>query len=581
MTLAAICFLALNMVLAFLCYQQRRTALLVWLGALTALFALTSKVTFLVVAVITTGVLGGLPLFAIMGTLGTMLLITVSGFTKLDDLTIVVRKLLELATKEVLLAIPFFVVAGELMTKGTLAKRMIDVMRAMFGALPGGLAVAAVAGCVFFAAISGSSPVTVVAIGSLMVPALLKAGYPDGFSIGLLTTAGSLGILIPPSIPMIVYAIMVSSTTPVDPTELFMAGVLPGLFIGALLALYAMWAGAKAGVARTPFSWPALRTALADGIWSMCLPLLILGGIYGGIFTATEAAAVSVLYALAVEMLIHRELPAKKLIDVAEGSMVVMGSLLVIIALAITLNYFLVIEEVPDRMVEWLQSLQLSRNSFLIIVNLLLLVVGCFMDIMSAILILAPMLAPMADAVGIHPIHMGIIFIVNLEIGYLTPPVGLNLFVSSTLFRKPLGFVVRSVLPTLFIMLISLVIITWVPSFSTALLPDKSVPTQPAPVPQGDAPRPTPTPGKVKSMEELMKEQGSAPNDSAPGADVPATPSRVKSLEELMKEQQSQESNAVPPPSSPTRVKSLEELMKEQNNQAPGGDPSAFGQGAS
>ena len=488
--------LAVNCALAVAAYRKRKVGIIVWLAINAGAFVFTSKSSFLVVGTLSAGLLLGQPLFVLMGALGILLLAQVSGLSTVEDLTVIPRKLMELASKEVLLAIPFFVVAGELMTQGTLARRLVDVMKALFGFIPGGLAVSAVAGCVFFAAISGSSPVTVVAIGSIMVPALVKARYPDNFAVGLLTTSGSLGILIPPSIPMIVYSIMVSSATPVDPTDLFLAGVLPGLFIGALLALYAAWFGTRNAklIPRAPFSWPGLKLAIRRGVWSLLLPVIILGGIYSGIFTATEAAAVSVIYALAIELFVHKELDKKMLVSVATTSMTVMGALLVIIALATTLNYFLVLEGVPDLMVAWLKARELDRNTFLILVNLLLLVVGCFMDIMSGILIIAPMLAPMAMAMGINPIHMGIIFIVNLEIGYMTPPVGLNLYVSSTLFKKSLGFVVRAVLPTLAIMFVGLIVITWVPALSLTLV--EAVHKRPAASAEA--------PPRMKSLQELM-----------------------------------------------------------------------------
>lgn len=544
---------AASLALAGGAYRKRPIGLAVWALLLSAVFFLAGPTAFLCIGVIAVALLLGQPLFALMGAMGMALLAVVSGYATLDAQTVVVRRLLELAGKEVLLAIPFFVVAGELMTQGSLARRLIDVMKAAFGWIPGGLAVSAVAGCVFFAAISGSSPVTVVAIGSIMAPALVKAKYPEDFSIGLLTTAGSLGILIPPSIPMIVYAIMVSSSTPIDPTDLFMAGVLPGLFIGALLAGYAVVRGRALGIPREPFSRARLWGAIKQGFWSLMLPVIILGGIYSGIFTATEAAAVSVVYAFAVEYFIHGEMNGRKLVEVAENSMTVLGSLLVIIALAIALNFFLVDQEVPDRMVEWLRTLDLNRNTFLIVVNLLLLVVGCFMDIMSAILIIAPMLAPMAAAMGIDPIHMGIIFIVNLEIGYLTPPVGLNLFVSSSLFKKSLGFVIRAVLPTLGIMLASLVVITWVPSLSLSLvefLKKKEEPAQPAAVEKAKAAEPAPQPEGVKSLEELMRERkqkaAEAPEED-PAAEPPSE-GRVKSLEELMRERKQK---AAETPASP------------------------------
>lgn len=545
----AAALLVADLAFALLAYRKRKVGLLVWLALCVGVFAFTSKVTFLVIGTIAAALLLGLPLFVVMGAIGILLLSQVSGLGTLDDLTVVPRKLLELASKEVLLAIPFFVVAGELMTQGSLARRLIDVMQAFFGFLPGGLAVAGVAGCVFFAAISGSSPVTVVAIGSIMVPALAKQRYPDDFSIGLMTTAGSLGILIPPSIPMIVYAIMVSSTTPMDPRDLFIAGVVPGLFIGALLALYAAGFGVKQRIPRTPFSWATARTALRRGVWSLLLPVIILGGIYTGVFTATEAAAVSVVYALVIEVFVHKELDGKKLVAVATTSMTVMGALLVIIALAITLNYFLVLEGVPDAMVEWLRGLGLGRVAFLVVVNLLLLVVGCFMDIMSAILIIAPMLAPMALAMQIHPIHMAIIFIVNLEIGYLTPPVGLNLFVSSTLFKKSLGFVIRSVLPTLAIMLVSLMLITWAPSMSLGLLRlmgseavayDEPAPP-PAVVDAGPSEVADAGPGRAKTLAELMADMKAKGDGGTDVVDAGAS-SKPKTMAELMAEMRAKES---------------------------------------
>jgi C4-dicarboxylate transporter, DctM subunit len=530
---------AFTLALAVGAYRKRKIGLVVWLGLLSAAFFLTGKIAFLVLGFISTALLLGQPLFVLMGGLGMALLATVSGLSSVDEQVLVVRQLLGLAGKEVLLAIPFFVVAGELMTQGSLARRLIEFMKAAFDWIPGGLAVSAVAGCVFFAAISGSSPVTVVAIGSIMVPALVKAKYPEDFSIGLLTTAGSLGILIPPSIPMIVYSIMVSSATPVDPTDLFIAGVVPGLFIGALLAIYSVTQGIRFKIPRTPFSWSRLWDATRHGVWSLLLPVIILGGIYSGIFTATEASAVSVVYALGVEWFIHHEMDRKKLLSVAEGSMTVMGSLLVIIALAIVLNYFLVDQQVPDLMVEWMKSLELTPTKFLIVVNVLLLVVGMFMDIMSAILIIAPMLAPMAAAMGIDPIHMGIIFIVNLEIGYLTPPVGLNLFVSSSLFKKGLGFVVRAVIPTVVIMLVSLAIITWVPAMSTGLvhaLKEKPKPTQPVVnAPNVENPPAAPSDGGVKSLAEMMREAKLRASDAGV-APVAVEPARVKSLEEMMRE---------------------------------------------
>jgi len=438
--------------------------------------------------------------------------------------------------------------------------------------LPGGLAVAGVAGCIFFAAISGSSPVTVIAIGSIMVPALIKMNYPERFSLGLFTTAGSLGILIPPSIPMIVYAIMVGATTPMDPIDLFLAGVVPGAFIGGMLALYSVFIGIRYKLATDPFDLPRILRECRRGFWSLMLPVIILGGIYSGIFTATEAAAVSVVYALVVELFIHGELKIGDLPGVAENSMRVMGALFIIIALAIGLNHVLVLEQVPDRMVAWLVSLELNRTTFLLMVNLFLLVVGCFMDIMSAILIIAPMLAPMAMAMGIDPIHMGIIFIVNLEIGYCTPPVGLNLFVASTLFQKGLGEIIQAVLAPLLIMLIGLLCITWIPLMSTGLgrvLDGKPLfeeveqeNNRTGGADDGMQPNQNTVP-QEKTLMQLMEEAKKKAKSVDEGTIGPQ-PGRVKTLQELMQEAKEKKDPASSQVKTPQgRVKTLKELMQE------------------
>ena len=387
-------------------------------------------------------------------------------------------KMADLTTKNVLLAIPFFVVSGSIMSAGDIANRLVAFARALVGWMPGGLAVATVGGCIFFAAISGSSPVTVIAIGSMMYPALCKAGYDSRFSMGLVTTAGSLGILIPPSIPMLVFAIVAGGRVPLDVGELFMAGILPGALIGILLSLYSIWVARKSGrTERTRFTFGDVLTRFREGFWAIMLPVLILGGIYSGIFTPTEAAAVSVVYALVVELAIHREIGLEHLPKILTESAVMMGTLLIIMALAFGLNDFLVEEKVPDMAVEAIRAMNLSPLQFLLIINLLLLVVGALMDSISAIMIIAPLLKPIADQLGIDPVHLGVIFIVNLEIGYLTPPIGINLFVASSVFGKPLGEVIKSVLPFIALMFVGLGIVTYVPSVSlgpvNVLLRDK------------------------------------------------------------------------------------------------------------
>lgn len=419
----------------------------------------------------------GSPLFVIIGVLAAMCFFIygdaydVDPCLTLDPSTICnfdtfPAKMAELTSKEVLLAIPFFVVSGAIMSAGDIANRLVNFAKAVVGFLPGGLAIATVGGCIFFAAISGSSPVTVIAIGTMMYPALVKAGYQDRFSMGLVTTAGSLGILIPPSIPMLVFAIVASGTTPVDVGELFMAGILPGAMIGGLLSLYAMFVAGRSQQARARFSLAEVWQSFVDGFWALSLPALILGGIYTGVFTPTEAAAVSIVYALVVELFIHRQLTWYHLPKILADSATMMGTLLIIMAMAFSLNYFFVEEQIPDQAVELIRSMDLSPLQFLLVVNVLLLIVGCLMDSISAILIIAPLLTPIATQLGIDPVHLGVIFIVNLEIGYLTPPIGINLFVASAAFERPLGFVIRAVLPFLGVMATGLLLVTYVPSIS-------------------------------------------------------------------------------------------------------------------
>ena len=373
--------------------------------------------------------------------------------------------------KEVLLAIPFFVLAGGIMTAGTIAERLIRFAQSLIGWLPGGVGVSTVVACMLFAAISGSAPVTVIAIGGIMFPAMVALKYNEDFSLGLVTSAGTLGILIPPSIPMIIYAIM----APVDGRalsirELFIAGVIPGVIVGLVLAVYAMVAADPKGHSRQQFSWGQVGTAFKEGVWSLVLILIIFVGIYVGWFTVVEASAVAVLYALFIELVFHREMTPKKLLDAFVDSGATMGVLFGILVLAIAFNMYLTEEQIPQAAAEWLRASVESPLGFLIMVNIFLLLLGCLMDIMSAIMIVAPLLAPIAVHYGIDPIHFGIIFIVNLQIGYITPPMGLNLFVSSSYFERPLGQVIKASFPFIFVLLLALIAVTYVPWLSLFLL---------------------------------------------------------------------------------------------------------------
>ena len=416
-------------------------------------------------------ILVGAPLFAIVGVATALCLAFFTDFTQFSDLKILIQHIENLATKQEFLAIPLFMASGAIMTAGGIAKRLIELMEALLGWLPGGLAISAVAACMFFAAISGSSPVTLIAVGSMMVPALTKAKYPENFSIGLITTAGSLGCLVPPSISMLIYSISVSGSSAVDPSDMFLAGLIPAFMIAGMLAIYSMWVGYReermGNATRVPFSKQKLIEKSRDGAWSVFLPVIVLGGIYGGWYTPSQAGAVAVGYSLFVTMWIYKELTLGKILNALKESASLMGALLPIIVLAFGLNDFLALIDVQEKLMAFMKELSPSPAQFMLIVNVVLIFLGALMDSISATLIFAPMLAPIASELfGIHPIHFGIVFVVNMEIGYLMPPVATNLFVASAVFKKPFGQVTKAVLPTLGLTCAALVMIMYLPTIS-------------------------------------------------------------------------------------------------------------------
>jgi C4-dicarboxylate transporter DctM subunit len=366
----------------------------------------------------------------------------------------------------VLLAIPFFILAGSIMAEGAISRHLIDVMNLIVGRFRGGLAIASILACIFFAAISGSSPATVIAIGSIMMPALVKSGYSDRFSTGLLTSAGSLGILIPPSIPMILYCLVMNTSV----GKLFMAGFLPGLLIGGVLIIYSIF------VARR-HEWRSYRrVSFREGLalikrasWGLAMPVIVLGGIYSGIFTPTEAGAVSVVYAVLVEAFIYRDLTWAKFHKVLREGTVLSASLLFIIACAMTFIWLLTREQLPVKAAEFIVAHVGNKYLFLLCINALLLIIGCLMDIVSAVLVLSPILFVALQKFDIDLIHFGIMMIVNVEFGFLTFPFGLNLFVSMGITGKSLTEVAKSVMPFLFLLLLCLMIITYVPQVSLIL----------------------------------------------------------------------------------------------------------------
>lgn len=359
--------------------------------------------------------------------------------------------------RDVLLPIPMFILAGNIMSKGEIAQRLIDVMVELTANIRGGLAVAAILACAIFAALSGSSIVTLAAIGSIMYPALLKEGYPKHLAIGLLCSGGTLGILIPPSIPMMLYGIITNTSI----VKLFMGGIGPGILMTIVFAIYCV---VRAPVrARGDFSFQRLGVALKRGGFAMLLPVILLGGIYSGHFTATEAAVVSLVYALFVEGVIYRDLSGKDLNAMLGDTIRLFGTLLPLLAIAGSFNTILDYEGLPKMLVAWMSQWVTNPISAGLTLNSVLLVAGSFMDIGSAILILSPLLLPLMEAQGYDPVHVGVITTMNLEIGYITPPVGLNLFIAMGVFKESFGTIVRGVVPFIFLMLIPLLITTYFP----------------------------------------------------------------------------------------------------------------------
>jgi len=418
--------------------------------------------TLLVLITMIVCALCGAPLFVFFGGLA-LLLFAVVGI----DTSAVIIEMYRMASAPILVAIPLFTFAGYLLAESKSPERMVNLARALFGWIPGGLAIVALIACAFFTAFTGASGVTIIALGGILYPIMLKERYSEKFSMGLLTTCGSLGLLFPPSLPLILYGLVAR----VSVDDLFLAGILPGSLLVFLLSVYSIKKGAASKVEREPFSWKTIKKALREAIWIIPLPIIILTGIYGGIFTASEAAAVTVVYVLIIELLVYNDLRITTDIPrIAADSMILVGGVLIILGCALGLTNYLVDAEIPAKIIFFIRNHITSKFTFLIILNVCLLVVGCLMDIFSAIIIIVPLIAPIAKEFGVNPVHLGIIFLTNLEIGYIHPPLGLNLFISSLRFKKSIWQLSLSVLPFIGVLLIALLIITYVPDLSLALV---------------------------------------------------------------------------------------------------------------
>lgn len=404
----------------------------------------------------------GAPLFAIFGAVAML------AFAGAEiSPSVIMVDLNRIFTNPTLVAIPLFTFAGYMLAESKAPTRLVNLARALFGSIPGGLGVVTLVTCALFTAFTGASGVTIIALGGLLYPILLKEQYPERFALGLVTTSGSLGLLFPPSLPLILYSVVAM----ISVDKLFAAGIVPGLILVVVLSAYAVQRGRTYRIPRTKFEWPAVRSAFRAVIWEIPLPVVIIGGIYTGTFTATEAAAVTAFYVFIVEFFVYRDLSlTRDLARVMKDSMLLVGAILMIIGVAMGLTNYLIDQEVPGRLFDFTREFITGPVMFLVILNLFLIVVGMMMDIFSAIIVVVPLITPIAQAYGIDQVHLGIVFLTNLEIGYLTPPVGLNLFISSLRFERPVFSVVRATLPYIGILLAALLLITYVPDLSLWLV---------------------------------------------------------------------------------------------------------------
>jgi tripartite ATP-independent transporter DctM subunit len=398
-----------------------------------------------------------------------LFLAATAGYIYFTDLSLVMlgQAMFLKLDKFSLLSIMFFVLSGNLMAHGAIARKIVEFANAIVGHFKAGLPISGVVSCGLFGAVSGSALATLAAIGGLMVPTMKKKGFDDTYTVGLMTTSSILGIIIPPSIPMIIYCLV----TDVSIAKLFMAGFLPGIIMIGLLSLYCVsYSRTSTSVIETKnFSVSNLWNALRTGFWALLMPVIIFGGIFSGIFTATEAAVIASVYAYLVEFFIYRELSLKEIARITIDSGVTIASILIITAGSLVLSDYLTIMQIPDRITTWIVNTVNTQVFFWLMVNTLLLIVGCIMEVIAAIMILAPILLPAALLLGIDPVHFGLIMCVNLGIGYITPPVGVNCFLAARLFNMPTIQVFKAILPTMLVLLAALVILTTFPSISTIL----------------------------------------------------------------------------------------------------------------
>ena len=423
--------------------------------------------TLLLLLIIAMAVLGA-PVFVVIMALAMW------GFYLADiPLQVITIEIYRISDTPLLLALPLFTLAGYLLAESKTSTRLVNITQALLGWMPGGLSIIAFLNCALFTALTGASGVTIVAVGALLYPALKQVGYTDRFSLGLVTTSGSLGLLLAPSLPLILYGIIAQQMDVGEPftiQQLFLAGILPALLMIVLLSAWSLWANRNRPIQMQAFSGANLKQALLDAKWELPLPLLVIGGIYGGVIAVSETAAVIALYVLVVEVLIYREISLSRLPQILLKSMTMVGGIILILGVSLALTNVLVDAQIPTRAFEFIQQHIDSRWTFLILLNIFLLLLGAILDIFAAIVIMVPIILPVAVAYGIHPVHLGIVFLANMQIGYFTPPVGMNLFIASYRFSRPITELYRAALPFMAVLLVALLLITYIPWLSLAFL---------------------------------------------------------------------------------------------------------------
>jgi tripartite ATP-independent transporter DctM subunit len=417
--------------------------------------------TFALIVALLLLALCGAPLFAVIAALGLYLL-----FSGQIDSSAMIIEMHRMATTPILVAIPLFTFAGYLLSESGAPRRMIRLCDAILGWLPGGLSIIALIACAAFTALTGATGLTIIALGGILLPALRQGKYPEKFSLGLLTTSGTLGLLFPPSLPLIIYAIVAK----VRIDQLFVAGILPGVLLIILLSAFSVEKAIAARVPRTQFQLREVFKALKEAIWELPLPIVVLGGIYSGYFVVSEAAAITAIYVLLIEVVIYRDIEWKQLPQIMRKSMVLVGGILIILGAALGLTNYLIDEQIPMKMLDFFNTHIRSPLFFLIVLNFFLLAVGCVMGTFSALTVVVPLIAPIAQAYGIHPVHIAVIILANLEIGASIPPLGINLFIASIRFEKPVLNLYLASLPFIGVLLFALAIITYVQWLSLALL---------------------------------------------------------------------------------------------------------------